>query len=560
MFVVKWLILQARILKNGFKERKRQFLFRIITQGFITQGFIFIFGLALLYLFLIYMFDFASKRNIQPFDFAASLVSFSLLVFMPLLIYSTIICALHFLFQKEEISFLFALPVKRIQIFTVKFLQTFYKSSWVVFCGILTFIIAIQTYFDVSPLIYLGAVIASIAYLLIPVSLGVILTLVLSRIIPFVRAKGLLTVVGLFIGSLVILAIRMMRPERLATVEGRLSLLTFVQDLHRPWMTVLPNEWFNNVCVSYYQGDTTGIWVNTFALVIVAFFLLAIAYILAKAFYVRIWTESITAPAVIPTEYGWKAFLKIFPAHLRASVKKDMLTFYRDTVERGSLLLFIPMTALYFYSMYALAWQIRNYGQDIFSFLYEYLFNLFYAGIVICGLAGRWVFPSISSEGTNFRLLRLTALPLREFVKEKLWLGFIPLFIMGQILVVGSCFIIGISAGLSIIASVIMLILTIGMVSIGVILGARMADFSVKEPLDFVLGYRGTVFVVAELLFIIGIITLTGIPLAIYFRSGFSSLLFFALIAAILGLGLIFYFGIYTPYRDAVAYLEKRDI
>ncbi len=555
MFVAKWLILQAKILKNSFKERKKQFLFRTITQGLI-----FMLGFWLLYLFLIYMFGFAAKRNIQPIDFAASLLSFSLLVFMPLLIYSAIICSLHFLFQKEEISFLFTLPIKRTQIFAVKFLQTFYKSSWIVFCGILTFVIAIQAYFDISPLIYLGAVIASIAYLLIPVCLGVILTLVLSRIIPFTRAKGLLTVVGLFVGSLIILAIRMMQPERLATVEGRLSLLTFIEGLHRPWMTVLPNEWLNNVCVSYYQADTTGIWINTIALVVVAFFLLVAIYILAKAFYVRIWTESLATPVVIPGEYRWKAFLKIFPAHLRALVKKDMLTFYRDTVEKGSLLLFIPMTALYFYSMYVLAWQLRNYGESTFSFLYEYLFNLFYAGIVICGLASRWVFPSISGEGINFKLLRLTALPLRDLVKEKLWLGFIPLFIMGQILVVGSCFIMGISLELSIIASAIMLILTIGMVSIGVILGARMADFSVKEPLDFALGYHGIIFVAVELLFIIGIIILTGIPLAIYLRSGFSSLLFFVLIATIVGLGLIFYFGIYLPYRGAIAYLEKREI
>ncbi len=555
MFVVKWLILQARILENSFKERKKQILFRIITHGLI-----FVFGLALLYLFLIYMFDFAAKRDVQPFDFAASLVSFSLLVFMPLLIYSAIICSLHFLFQKEEISFLFTLPVKRIQIFAVKFLQTFYKSSWVVFCGILTFIIAIQTYFDVSPLIYLGAVIASIAYLLISVSLGVILTLVLSRIVPFVRATGLLTVVGLFVGSLIILAIRMIQPERLATVEGRLSLLTFVEGLHRPWMTVLPNEWLNNICVSYYQGDTTGIWLNTFALVIVAFFLLVAIYILAKAFYVRIWTESIATPAVIPSEYGWKAFLKIFPAHLRAFVKKDILTFNRDTVERGSLLIFIPMTALYFYSMHVLAWQLRNYGESTFSFLYEYLFNLFYAGIVICGLAGRWVFPSLSGEGSNFKLLRLAAIPLRDFVKEKLWLGFIPLFIMGQILVVGSCLIMGISLELSIIASFIMLILTFGIVSIGVTLGARMADFSVKEPLDVVLGHQGIVFVVVELLFIIGTIVLTGIPLAIYLSGGPNSLLVFALIADILAFGLFFYFGVYISYRSAITYLERLDI
>ena len=555
MFVTKWLILQVKTLKNSFKIRRKQLLLRVITRGLI-----FIFGLGFLYLFLIYMFDFSSTRNIQPFDFAASLLSFSLLLFIPLLIYSAVICSLNFFFQRDEVGFLFTLPVKRTQILAIKFLQVFYKSSWMVFCGILTFIIAIQTYFDISPLIYLGTVVAGIAYLLIPVCLGVILTLVLSRIVPFVRAKSLLTVTGLLAVSLIILAFRMMQPEKLATVEGRLSLLTFVQGLHRPWMTVLPNEWLNNVCVSYYQGDTTGIWVNTSALVVIAFFLLVVIYILAKAFYVRIWTESIATPAATPSEYGWKVFLKIFPAHLRAFVRKDIITFYRDTVERGSLLLFIPMTALYFYSIYALTSHLGNYGEDIFSFLSIYLFNLFYAGIIICGLAGRWVFPSISGEGINFKLLRLASIPLKEFVKEKLWLGFIPLFIMSQILAVGSSLIMGIPLGLSIIASVIMGILTFGIVNIGVILGARMADFSVRKPLDFALGSRSIIFIVAELLFIIGVIVLTGFPLATYIRSGANSPFIFTLIAAILGFGLIFSFGVYMPYRYVIAYLERRDI
>jgi hypothetical protein len=324
----------------------------------------------------------------------------------------------------------------------------------------------------------------------------------------------------------------------------------------------LPSEWLNNVFVSYYQSDIKGIWINILALLVVVSLLLGIIYILAKAFYVRVWTESITIPAATLSGYRWKALLNFFPAHLRSFIKKDLLTFYRDTVEKGSLFLFIPMSILYFYSIYLLNSYIRNYGsaEDIFSFLYKYLFNLFYTGIVVSGLAGRWVFPSITTEGANFRLLRLTAMPLRDFVKEKLWLGLMPLVIVAEILVVGSCFIMDIPLVLTITASIITLVLTLCIVGIGVILGAKMADFTVKEPLDFVLGYHGIIFIVIELLFIIGIVILTSIPLSAYLKSGFSPLLLFTFLASVLGFGLVFYFGIYLPYKEAIIYLERQDI
>ncbi len=257
MFLIKWLFLQIKFLKNSFKEKGEQFLFR-----FILHGSIFLFGLILLFFFLIYMFDFATKRQIPAFDFATLFLSLFLLTSLPLLIYSSIVCALSLLFQKQEIAFFFSCPINRTGVFFVKFLQTAQHSGWMSFCSISTFIIAIQTYFRISPLIYLSAVFGAILYLLIPICIGVILTLILSLFIPFHRAKDALTVIGLFMGSLIVLILRLLRPERLVTAEGKIHLLAFVENLRSPWLTLLPNEWLVNVWFSHFKKDYLGIFLN----------------------------------------------------------------------------------------------------------------------------------------------------------------------------------------------------------------------------------------------------------------------------------------------------------
>lgn len=555
MFIIQWLILQLRILKNRFKERKEHLFF----ENFVHR-IVFIFGFVFLYFFLIHMFDFAAKRGMFPFDFACILLSFCLLVFLPLLAYSAVVCSLSFLFQKEEIAFYFSIPINRMQVFLIKFWQTFLHTTWMAFFGIFTFIVSLQIYFDLSPSVYLIGIISSLTFLLIPVCLAVIIVCLLSRFIPFIRAKGILTVIGLLVGSSIVLAIRLMRPERLVTPQGKMRLLTFLENLHKPWMTWLPSEWLTNIFAAHYHGDTKGIYLNFFILISTALILFIITHLLAKAFYVHIWSGSIAVPPVKAERFGWQILLKLFPPSLHMLIKKDLISFYRDTVERGSLLIFIPLAFLYLYSIHVLDLQLRAYPQEpVFSFLYLYLFNLFYSGVVICGLAGRWTFPSISAEGNNFKLIKLSPIRLEEFLQEKFWLGFLPLLILGEILVISSCFILGLRLSYTVIAFFITVILAIGVVTIAVILGARMADFSIREPLEFALSYKGFLYLVYGLLFIVAIILLVVLPLSQFLRSGISLSFILSSTFALIGAFLIFYY-FYIAYKRAALQLKIRDV
>lgn len=489
------------------------------------------------------MFGFIHKNGLPAFVFAFMLLSFSLLIFLPLLFYSAIVCSLSFLFQKEEIHFYFSLPINKTAVFTVKLLQTYFHTNWMVFLGFLTFLFAIQTYFKTTLLIYLTGSIGFLLFLLIPVCLAVTLVIIISRIIPFIQAKGILTVIGLLVGSILVTAIRLMQPEQLVTAEGKMRLVSFVQNLHKPWMTVLPSEWITNILFAQVEKDLSGILVNFLSLLILALLCIILVYAAGAKFYKKIWADAVVISKLTNKNWTWEIILKIFPAALRGFIRKDLLSFYRDTVEKGSILILIPLTIVYLYSVYSLNRQIQKAATEpLFSLLFIYLFNFFYSSVVISGLSGRWVFPSVSIEGNNFKLIKGSPTSLKEFLRAKFLLGFIPLFLLGQTLILTSSFILHLKLPLILVSLCTMTLLSWGITLICLIIGIRLADFSITVPLDFALSPKGFLCLVWEFIFVAVIIALVGIPTGLFLNKGicpafiFSSLINLFLLFVILSI------------------------
>lgn len=127
-----------------------------------------------------------------------------------------------------------------------------------IFLVLMTFLAVVQNYFKMSGFIYLTGGISFLVFLFIPIALALITVLVISRFFPIVQAKGILVVIGLLTGSSIIAGIRFMQPENLSSTEGKLRLVTFIQSLHKPWMTWLPSEWVTNLIFAQSQKDLPG--------------------------------------------------------------------------------------------------------------------------------------------------------------------------------------------------------------------------------------------------------------------------------------------------------------
>ncbi len=555
MFTVNWLIIQAKILKNCYAGSKKNFIFKDLAHGLIIFS-----GLVLLYVFLRSMLVFIGDKNLPAFDFAFILFSFSLLVFLPLIFYSAIICGLSFLFQKEEVCFYFSLPVSKVSVFGVKFFQVYFHAVWMVFLGLLTFLAVVQSHFKVSWMIYITGGISFLVFLLIPVCLAAMLVLIISRFIPFVRAKGILTLIGLLTGSLIVTAIRVMQPERLITSEGKMRLVTFVQYLHKPWMTVLPSEWLTNILFSQAKNDYNGVMVNFLSLFLMAAAMLILLYFLAKCFYAKAWADAAILSAS-SRRMPWQAVMAQFSSSVRGFMQKDLITLNRDTVEKGSLLILIPLAFVYLYSMHILDIQVKNTNiGGILPFMYLYLFNFFYSSVVISGLSGRWVFPSVSLEGNNFKLIKGSPASLNDFLKAKFLLGFIPLLLLGEILILGSSVILHLQHIFVLVSAVTMAFLSWGITKICLILGMSEADFSIRGPLDFALSYKGFLCFVWEFGFTVVVIALVGMPCALFLRKGGVSAGFIFSLSASLIMAFVIVIALKGIYKARLIGLSNREV
>ena len=43
------------------------------------------------------------------------------------------------------------------------------------------------------------------------------------------------------------------------TQEGKMQLVNYVQNLHKPWMTVFPSEWVTSILFAQIQKDAQAI-------------------------------------------------------------------------------------------------------------------------------------------------------------------------------------------------------------------------------------------------------------------------------------------------------------
>ena len=552
MFIFKWLLLKGRILKHYASEKG--FLLRLA--GYCAT---FLLGLLLSFSLIDWMLNFIRSKGLPPFEFAMVFLSFTLLVLLPLVFYSALINSLSLLFDKNEVQFYFSLPVKRLAVFGVKLLETFVSSIWMIGLVLLVFLTVILNYFKLSSLLFLTGGIGLLIFLFIPVSLAAIVVLLISRLFPIIRARGILVVIGLLTGSSIVAAIRFMRPENLATVEGKMNLVTFIHDLHRPWMTFLPSEWLTNIIFAQSQKDLPGILVNFSLLAGAAAVLGFILYLTARFYYVRVWQEAVVSSPLVSPKYIWENIPKLFPVPARPFIRKDLISLSRDTVEKGSLLILIPLGAAYFYSIYILASQLRSGYGSIFSYFFVYLFSFFYCSVVIAGLCGRWVLPSVSLEGVNIKMLKSSSATLAEFFKAKFLFGFVPLLLIGESLSLGAGLILGFYPANLLVSALATLFICWGLTMVALIIGTGNADFNIKESVEFLIGYNGFFCMVCEVLFICLVMLLIGFPAFFFLTRGFSIIFSITLALSLLGTFAL-YWSLNALFRSSQDRLCQREI
>ena len=190
---------------------------------------------------------------------------------------------------------------------------------------------------------------------------------------------------------------------------------------------------------------------------------------------------------------------------LRLLLVKDLRLFRRDIAQWSQFVIFFGLLGLYFFNL-----RVFNYNTayaSMISFL-----NLAVAGLILSTFTTRFVYPMISLEGRRFWILGL--LPVHR--DQIVWSKFLFSFFGGLLPCCGLLFLsdsmLGISRSLIWVHEICCVVLCMGLSGIAVGLGARMPDLRESSPAKISAGFGGTLCLVLSSLFIMAVVLIAAIP------------------------------------------------
>jgi len=454
---------------------------------------------------------------------ALRLLSMILLTFFSILLFSNVVTSLSTFYLSGELEILLSSPIKIESIYRTKFIETIMDSSWMTLIYGLPVFIAYGVVFHSGISYYLGLVLTILPFLMIPASIGILVTMLLVHSFPARRAKDIIVLLGLLFFVVIYIFFRMLQPEKLVDPDAFPSIVQYLTAMRAPISPLIPSSWAAEILAPLLRktrGDETFylmmLWSTGLAGIVIG------EWVSQLIFYAG-WSRSQEGKkASISRKRLAGVFFRVismpFRGKMQAIVLKDIKLFFRDTSQWSQLFLIFALMVVYIYSFKLLpvdrATMPTFYLQNLISFL-----NLGMVGFVASSVAVRFVFPAVSLEGVSFWIIRSAPLSLRDFLWAKFWSNLLPLLVLSEILIILSNILLRVTSFMMGLGIVTVFIMTFGITSLGVGLGSVFPKFKHENVAQIPTGFGGIVYMILTMLFIGAVITLEAWPVFKIFSS-----------------------------------------
>ena len=432
-----------------------------------------------------------------------------------MLTFSTGIILYSSLFVSPESHFLMASPVADDHVFAYKFQGGIAFSSWgFVLLGSPVLIAygleigdgAPWTYYLALPFFILG-------FVLIPGSVGAAGCLVLVNIVPRHRRQvfaGILLAIGVVLAAWGYSWYRHVSQDWLSRAWFD-DLLTQLSIFGGTWV---PFQWVarglrkaaldRNGDMLYYLGL---VWAN-------GLFAYVATLGLARLLYRR-GLNRVASGGSLRKRYGgaWLDALVTRPLFFlspqtRLLIVKDFRTFRRDPAQWTQILIFMGMAVLYFPNMRR--FYDESLGSNFRNFIS--LMTLAATCLLMCAYTARFIFPMLSLEGRKFWILGLLPLDRSRLVWGKFAFAAVACVLAGEFVSLLGNLMLGIPAVIVCLHVVTIATMALGLSGLSVGLGTCLPSFREIDPSKIVMGFGGTLNVVAGLLLLMVVVPLMALP------------------------------------------------
>ncbi|MBN2283422.1 MAG: hypothetical protein JXO48_05990 [Deltaproteobacteria bacterium] len=506
--------LQITLLKNTLAQVRHEPLLKVV---FISVSVaLFWFGsLALFYRGLSFFHDFPI---VGPALLDEAIYIFSAILFIMLALSSIIICFVTY-YRSEEVAFLFSKPVDERVIFSYRFLQSVFFSSWAfLFLG-LPFILAYGFIKTVPPWFYLFIVPYFVVFILLPAAFSSIIVLLAIEIIDHRKAQyaffGALAGVSLVLFWYYRVHIGFFSASTQDVGYFLDNLLHHLRLLKHPFF---PGYWMAKSLIGAAggRGEICLFYFSSFAATTLLF--LEINFFLAGRFFRSSWlmAQGGMRNRRYPLDRGLlnrcARCFSIFPRTTAALAEKDLKVFFRDFGQWSQFLIYFGILGIYIFNLRNLPVATESiYWKMIITFL-----NLSATALTLAGFTVRFLFPLISLEGTKIWILGLAPLTFRGLIVQKFFFNFIGVLCISELLMISTNLILKTDPVLLYISCGLAALVSIGLVGLALGLGSLYPDFKEDNPAKIVSGFGGTLNFVIALLYISVIIVIFAAPFFSY--------------------------------------------
>jgi ABC-2 type transport system permease protein len=443
-------------------------------------------------------------------------LSWLFLTFLSFLSFSGIVTALSTFFLSEDLRLLVAAPVAPARLFYSCFAKTVAQASWMVATFMGPVLLAVGLARCAGPLYYAAGLLSLLPFVVIPVALGSMVTLLLVNVFPARRARDVLMLMGLLFAVSLVMMLRFLRPERLLDVQTLPDVTAFFATLQSPVTPLLPSFWAGETVFSGLQGGVD--WLHAGALWTTALALTVIARAAFGRYYFAGWSKAQEARKARFTRLrALDTLARRLPVRPlgRSLLLKDVKVFLRDTTQWSQLLLLLALVLVYLYNFRVLDLERIPYMGAMVKNVYAFV-NLAMASFVLSAVAVRFVFPAVSAEGPAFWIIRSAPVPMRSFLWSKFWTGLVPILVLAEALTVVSNRFLGADPFLRVLGAVAIFFMTFALVGLATGMGAQHPRFNAENTTQVAGSYGGIAFMVLAVLYILAMIALLAWPSSLY--------------------------------------------
>ena len=465
-----------------------------------------------------------SFYSVEGFGDVLSRKTFSLLWLSgsALLIFSAVISALSSFYLARDLALLMAAPVDRESIFWARSWQSLLSSAWMPAVFLMPVFFAFGYAFGASIWYYLLLAPAALPVVMASGFASQIAVILLVNILPARRTRDIMSLLGLLAFVGLYLAFRLLRPEQLVNPDSFQNVAGYLASLRTPTSPMLPTTWATDLLWPLLGGQISDLklvnlalmWVMALVLGIVASYA---AHFLYWAGYNKSQEGAGRQRAGGLLSMAAAVLRLIRRPEARALWIKDFKIFFRDHTQWSQLFLLGALMIIYLYNFSVL--NLKRYPlqafflENVIAFL-----NVGLVGLVSATLSLRFAFPSISAEGFSYWYIRSSPIGTGDFIRYKLYFWMVPILAVAMVLTWLTSRFLDADAVMSATAFGLTLLLTPGLCSLGVGLGARFPRFETENLAQVPTGYGGLIFMVASSLSLLGLIGLTAWPVVRYLR------------------------------------------